>query len=142
MAINIEVDQEERPTEEIFLGVEGPYIFAYPKMGKIMNAHLRVKGMPKDKAETVMVETMMDWMRRGFGDAAWDHIQKRIDNDDDSLDTPHLLNAFRLLVEAHAGRPTTSSSDASAQPWMKSQADVPSAAGSVSETSTYENSAT
>lgn len=143
MAINIEVaEQEERPTEEVFLGGEGPYVFAYPKMGKIMNANLRIKGLPKTEAELVMADVIMDWLARGFGPEAWAWIQKRVDNDDDSLDTVHLIKTFQLLVEAHAGRPSTSSNGASAQPWMKTGTDVPSAPESVSESFTPGNSAT
>lgn len=134
--------QQERDTEEVYLLGEGPIPFTYPKMGRIVNIHRRIKGMPKAQAEAAMGDTIMDWLERGFGPAVWDYIQKRIDNEDDRLDTKHLVNAFTQLVEAHAGRPTTSSSDASPQPWMKSQTGEPSAEESESETWTPENSAT
>lgn len=144
MAIEIVEDkvQEDRPTEEVYLLGEGPIPFTYPKMGRIVNVHRRIKGMPKQQAEATMGEVIMDWLERGFGPQVWDYILKRIDNEDDQLDTRHLVNAFTQLVEAHAGRPTTSSSGASPQPWMKSQTEEPSVVESESETWTPENSAT
>lgn len=134
--------QEDRPQEEVYLLGEGPYIFTYPKMGRILNTHVRIKGLPKDKAEQEMVESMLEWLKRGFGPDAWAWIMKRQDNDDDRLDTEHLIETFRLLVQARAGRPTTSSTAASPQPWMKSSTGEQSAEESDSETPTFETSAT
>lgn len=144
MVINVEVqeDTQERPTEEVHLGHEGPFIFTYPKMGRIMTANLRIKGLPKNEAEAIMADTMLTWLAKGFGPDAWAYIQGLVDNDDHPLDTEHLFDTFRLLVQAHAKRPSTSSSGASAQPWMKNGTDVPSAPESASETSTPESFAT
>lgn len=145
MVINIEAGEqvkEDRPTEEVYLLGEGPIPFTYPKMGRIVNVHRRVKGLPKHQAEALMGDVIMDWLERGFGPEVWEYVMKRVDDEDDLLDTHHLVNCFTQLVEAHAGRPTTSSSGASPQPWMKSQTGEPSAEESESATWTPANSAT
>lgn len=143
MAVGVDVNDRDVVTEEVWLGGEGPYTFTYPKMSRIMNAQVAIRGMAKSEAESVMLDAIVTWLERGFGPEAWTHIQSRLDDESDGLEMePHLVEVFRRLVQAHAGRPTTSSNGASAQPWMKTGTGVPSQPESDSENSTLENSAT
>lgn len=146
MAITINADpapaEREVRTEDVFLAGEGPYPFAYPPMGKIHGAQLRTRALPNDQKESVLTDVMTEWLEKGFGPAAWDRLTERIEDEADPLEPEHLVYAFKGLVEAHAGRPSTSSNGASAQPWTKTGTDVPSPSGSTSSPSTPEISVT
>lgn len=160
MAITIKADDrvsEALPDEEVFLpgprpgdDDEGPFPFVYPRLGKLIGMQRRLRGMDMAAATTEQLEGMRQWLASGFGPEAWAYINARLEKSDDEtllltgdpedaarydlLDDEHLAKLFELLNEGHTGRPTTSSSGASRQPWKNNQPAAPSPLASVSGT--------
>lgn len=143
MAISIEADVPDAKVtdnvglvEDVNIAGEGPYPFTYPPMGKVYGAELRVRAFKTDiEKERYLTDVFMEWLERGFGEAAWARLLDRIEDDSDPLTPGHLIATFRSLVSAHASRPTTSFSGASPSPWAKISTDEPSQPESVSSTS-------
>lgn len=143
MAITINAEdrvQDAFADEEVYLpgrtaqhDPEGPYDFTYPRLGRLLRAQRRLKGLDPLKAAAEEVEGMLDWLAVGFGRDAWHHIEERLADDDDVLDEEHLVKLFQLLNEKDTGRPTTSSSGASRQPWKNTRPAAPSPQESVSQ---------
>jgi hypothetical protein len=143
MAIRIKEDDRVSDVvgdEEIYLpgatkgaDEEGPYDFVFPRVGKLIRLQRRLKGMDMLQAATSEVEGMLEWLAHGFGREAWEHIDARINDDDDLLDEEHLVKLFQLLNVGETGRPTTSSNGASRQPWKNSSTAARSPLASVSE---------
>ena len=136
MAIRIKEDDrlsDAAGDEEIYLpgpvkgsDEEGPYEFQYPRVGKLIRLQRRLKGMEMLQAATSEVDGMLEWLAYGFGREAWEHIDARINDDDDLLDEEHMVKLFQLLNVSETGRPTTSSNGASRQPWKNTQTAAPS----------------
>jgi hypothetical protein len=143
MAISIEADandakvpNEAGRVEDVNLAGEGPYPFTYPPMGKVYGAELRVRAYKTNaERERYLTDVFMEWLERGFGEAAWARLLERVEDDTDPLNPGHLIATFRALVSAHADRPTTSSNGASPSPWAKISTDEPSPQESDSSTS-------
>jgi hypothetical protein len=135
MAIRIKADDgvgNALGDEEIYLpgakkgdDEEGPYEFAFPRVGRLIRLQRRLKGMNLMDAAAAEVEGVLDWLAAGFGPEAWKHIDARIADDDDLLDDEHMLKLFQLLNVSETGRPTTSSNGASRQPWKNSSTAAP-----------------
>lgn len=138
MAITINADDKvtgDIPDEEVHLPgrtrdepLEGPFEFVFPRIGKLLKMQRRLKGLDLAQAGAEELDGMLKWLAAGFGDEAWAHIQGRLDDDDDVLDDEHMAKCFQLLNEGKTGtgRPTTSSSGVSRQPWKNTQTAAPS----------------
>ena len=144
MAIRVKADDrvsEAQGDEEIYLpgprkgdDEEGPYEFTYPRIGKLIRMQRRLKGLNLAEAAVEEIDGMLQWLAAGFGPDAWQHIEDRMHHPDneDLLDEEHMAKLFQLLNEGATGRPTTSSSGASRQPWKNTQTAAPSPLESVS----------
>ena len=145
MAIRIKAEDrvsDAAGDEEIYLpgpvkgsDEEGPYEFEFPRVGKLIRLQRRLKGMNVMEAGAAEIEGMLEWLAKGFGREAWEHIDARLNDDEDLLDEEHMVRLFQLLNERDTGtgRPTTSSNGASRQPWKNSSTAAPSPLASVSE---------
>lgn len=160
MAITIKADDrvsEPLGDEEVYLPGplpgdpdEGPFPFVYPRIGKLIGMQRRLKGMDLAEATGEQLDGMRQWLAAGFGPDAWAHINARLEKSDDEfllltgdpeevakydlLDDEHMAKLFELLNAGHTGRPTTSSSGASRQPWKNNPPAAPSPLASVSGT--------
>lgn len=121
-------DQPATPT-----GQEGPFEFAYPRMGKILKMQRTLTSLTDVAAVLESSKATTAWLADGFGPDAWEHIVNRLDDDDDILDDEHLQWLFMELQKSNTGRPTTSSNGAVRQPWKKPSTAAPSLPGSDSE---------
>lgn len=145
MAIRIQADDRvSTPVgdEEIYLpgplkgsAEEGPYEFEFPRVGRLIRLQRRLKGLNMAEAAAEEIDGLMQWLAKGFGPEAWEHIDGRLSDDADLLDEEHMVRLFQLLNEKETGtgRPTTSSNGASRQPWKNSSTAAPSPLASVSE---------
>lgn len=147
MAISIHAEDrvsEDLGDEEVYLpgefrgsDQEGPFEFVYPRLGRLIRMQRRLRGLNMAEAAAEEIDGMMQWLAAGFGPDAWAHIESRLDSDTDVLDEEHMVRTFQLLNEskgAGTGRPTTSSSGASRQPWKRDPTAAPSQLESVSGT--------
>lgn len=144
MAIRVKADDRVSVAagdEEIYLpgptpaaDEEGPYEFAFPRIGRLIRMQRRLKGLNIAEAAAEEIDGMLDWLAAGFGPDAWEHIDARLGDVKDLLDEEHMAKLFQLLNEGNTGRPTTSSSGASRQPWKNSPTAAPSPLESVSVT--------
>lgn len=145
MAISVQADDrvsQDLGDEEVYLpganrtdDQEGPFEFTYPRLGRLIRMQRRLRGLNMAEAAAEEIDGMMQWLAAGLGPDAWQHIEARLDNDADLLDEEHMVRLFQLLNEskgAGTGRPTTSSSGASRQPWKKDPTAAPSQLESVS----------
>lgn len=105
---------------------EGPFEFAYPRMGRILRMQRTLTSMTDVAAVLESSKATTAWLAEGFGPDAWAHIVARLDAEDDLLDDEHLQFLFVALQQANTGRPTTSSNGASRQPWKKPSTAAPS----------------
>lgn len=112
---------------------EGPYEFAYPRMGRLLKMQRTLPNLTDVQAVKESGRAQNAWMKKGFGPDAWAHIVERMDDEDDILDDEHLQFLFVELQKANTGRPTTSSNGASRQPWKKPSTAAPSQQVSDSE---------
>lgn len=133
-------EDQEGATEEVYLpgpngepDAEGPYEFAYPRMGRILRVQRTVTSMTDPQAVIESSRATMGWMAKGFGPDAWAHIVARMDDENDILDDEHIQWLFVELQKAHTGRPTTSSNGAARQPWKRPSTAAPSLPVSDSE---------
>jgi hypothetical protein len=148
MAIKIGADDRlnEASEEEVWLPgrtpadpEEGPYEFAYPRIGLLMKAGRRMSAADlstmegKARAAFEEMNEQTKWLAKGFGPQAWKHIEGRLNDDGDLLDEEHLTILFQKLNEGYTMRPTTSSGGASRQPWKKPSTAAPSPQESASE---------
>jgi hypothetical protein len=132
----------EGATEEVWLpgpdgepDGEGPYDFAYPRMGRLLKMQRTLPNLTDVQAVKESGRAQTDWLSKGFGPEAWAHIVERMDDEDDILDDEHMQWLFVQLQKANTGgRPTTSSNGASRQPWKK-----PSTAAPLRQVSDSEN---
>lgn len=132
----------EGATEEVWLpgpdgepDGEGPYDFAYPRMGRLLKMQRTLPNLTDVQAVKESGRAQTDWLSKGFGPEAWAHIVERMDDEDDILDDEHMQWLFMQLQKANTGgRPTTSSNGASRQPWKK-----PSTAAPLRQVSDSEN---
>lgn len=124
-------------TEDVVLpladGGEESYVFTVPPVDLLYRAHKKGRRLPQEQAQAVSDDAADAWLAAGFGPAAWAHIQERIDDPADLLREGHLQFVLKALMEQVAGRPTTSSSGASRQPWTSTSPAAPSAPESASE---------
>lgn len=141
------MEGQEGATEEVWLpgqgatedqpasatGEEGPYEFAYPRMGRILRMQRTLTSLDDVGAVLESSRATTAWMAEGFGPDAWAHITARLDDDNDILDDEHLQWLFMQLQKAHTGRPTTSSNGAARQPWKRPSTAAPSRPESDSE---------
>lgn len=112
---------------------EGPYEFAYPRMGRLLKMQRTLPNLTDVQAVKESGRAQTDWMKKGFGPEAWAHIVARMDAEEDILDDEHMQWLFMELQKANTGRPTTSSNGASRQPWKKPSTAAPSRQESDSE---------
>lgn len=141
MAIKIDADarmqgQEANSgrTEEVYLpgpipgsDEEGPFDFAYQRMGSILAMQRKLKNINDVQAVLESQRVTFKWLAGGFGPAAWAHITARLDDEDDLLDDEHMQFLFVELTKASTGgRPTTSSNGAARQPWKRPSTVAPS----------------
>lgn len=127
-------------TEEVYLpgpdgepDGEGPYDFAYPRMGRLLKMQRTLPNLTDVQAVKESGRAQTEWMQKGFGPDAWAHIVERLDDEGDILDDEHIQWLFVQLQKSNTGRPTTSSNGASRQPWKKPSTAVPSRQGFDSE---------
>jgi hypothetical protein len=112
--------------------MEGPYEFAFPRIGALMSAGRRLKNVDLSTAQGMAqaaIEEMNEqrsWLAKGFGVEAWAHIDERLSDVGDLLDEEHLAILFQQLSVHYTARPTTSSNGASRQPWKKPSTAAPS----------------
>lgn len=120
------------------------YDFVYPRLGALLDTTRSMRDMNPAEASAEEIDAACDWLAQGFGDEAWAHIEERIalPRKEDVLDLEHMIFLFRALNEAKTGRPTSSSTGASRQPWTTSRTAEPSHPESDSRISTSMNSAT
>lgn len=146
MAIRVKADDRvsaELGDEEVYLpgptkaaDEEGPFEFTYPRLGRLIRMQRRLKGMNIAEAAAEEIDGMLEWLADGLGPEAWQHIDARLADPKDLLDEEHMTKLFQLLNEGKTGtgRPTTSSSGASRQPWKNTPMAAPSPLESVSAT--------
>jgi hypothetical protein len=118
VAIKIQDDYVEQE-EEVYLLDEGPFPFFYPRMKPIRQARRLVLEVGEQQAAGEIVASVKRWLAQGFGPEAWAHIEGRLADVDDPLDDDHLDHLFKALIENRTGRPSSSSTGASRQPWKK-----------------------
>lgn len=118
MAIKVQDDYVEQE-EEVYLLDEGPFPFFYPRMKPIRMARRRMLEVGEQQAAAEVMGAVKKWLAQGLGPDAWAHIEGRLADENDALDDDHLDQLFKLLVENRTGRPSTSSTGASRQPWKK-----------------------
>lgn len=100
------------------------YPFRVPKVARIMQTFTSVKDMSPDQQELHVTSAQLEWMKKGFSEAAWEDIERRFDDDDDDLDFTDLIpNGFNDALKQVSARPTTSSS-ASSQPQQRTTPSV------------------
>ena len=101
------------------------YPFRTPKVAIVLSALLRSRGVTDQIERTqILLGAQADWLRSGVGDEAWADIERRLMDEEDTLDWPHISGAFEERMSADAARPTTSSAGSS----VPSSATTPSAA--------------
>lgn len=147
MAIEVKVDLEGDDTPEmetIRLAGGDEYEFYFPKVGALLSK-LRRAGVEskndEEKGERYF-ELQTSWLERGFGEEVWEEITDRLEDEDDRLEQKHLSEAFRLLLKAASGRPTTSSNGSSRSRSASKPKAARSRRASGLETSTSEKPAT
>lgn len=133
-------EEQTGATEEVWLpgafhgaDDEGPFEFAFPRMGGILKMQRTLTSINDVAAVLESSRATTKWLADGFGPDAWAHIVGRLDDDTDLLDDEHLQWLFMQLQKANTGRPTTSSNGAVRQPWKKPSTAAPSPSASGSE---------
>src|SRR5690606_41518043 len=131
MAITINAEdrvQDAFADEEVYLpgrtaqhDAEGPYDFTYPRLGRLLRAQRKLKGLDPLKAAAEQVEGMLDWLAVGSGRAAWHHIEERLADEADVPDEEPLVKLVQLLNEKGAARPAAPASRAARKPWANTR---------------------
>lgn len=141
------MEGQEGATEEVYLpgqgatedqpatasGEEGPFEFAFPRMGSILRMQRTLTSMDDVGAVLESSRATTEWLAKGFGPDAWAHIVRRMDDPNDILDDEHMQWLFVQLQKSNTGRPTTSSNGAARQPWKRPSTAAPSLPVSDSE---------
>lgn len=145
MSVEIELNEDEpQELEEVILGAF-TYQFAFPKAAPLLTALSKASRI-KDQTEqgVVALDAQEKWMANGFGPDQWAHIQGRLVDESDKLDSKHLILLFQKLMEKGSGdRPPIWRGDSSAvSPQAFQRRDVPKPQGSTTDVSPLIVSAT
>ena len=104
-----------RPHDSIEIDLAGvTYPFQTPKVAIIISALMELKGQPEVQQEIIMVDAQARFMKQGLGTRGWEDVQRRLDDEDDELDWPHIVEAFKAVQARSGARPTTSSGESMA----------------------------
>lgn len=96
--------------EDVWLGDEGsdgPYTFTAAPVGTVLSAYLLADG---ENAWLTVRQAKVDWLREGFDDDTWVHIEERLLDPADWWNPDAMDNLHDALVAEVAARPFTSSS--------------------------------
>lgn len=135
MSTKLKIEDSDALAEEVWLGDDGPFDFYPPKIGKLMKTFRRIGTSNESESGGLMLQAQWDWLERGFGEEDWEHIEARLDDDDDPLDFPHIQKLFEDLLAVAAGRPTISPGASSPKRQAKRRQAARSVTASDSETS-------
>jgi hypothetical protein len=106
MAENISITAEPRAKIHISLvGVE--YDIQPPKAA--FGLKLAVRAKQAGEGPESMRDTVAEWVIAAFGKAGSLEIEKRIEDETDALDFPHLMQLMQRVTEMQSGNPTLSS---------------------------------
>jgi hypothetical protein len=103
----IEVEAKAREKVPVKLGGV-QYDILPPKWALSMKMAVQARTTGKDDP-TVMFDTVWEWVDKAFGVAGGKAIRKRIDDEKDPLDLPHLMELMEKVTEGEAENPTSSS---------------------------------
>lgn len=98
------------PREPITVDLVGmEYLLDPPKSTYAIKLARRAKEAGDDTdAQWGIIE---GWVTRAFGAKQGKKVLERLDDEDDDLDVPHIMNLIEQLAEVTTENPTTSSSD-------------------------------
>jgi hypothetical protein len=107
--MTLKIDTSARPDEieEIWFGEDGPYEFTSPKIAPLLAAMRKMQGSAEDASGIMALDAQEKWLEQGFGPDQWKRLQARIEDENDLLDSWHLIQVFEALFEKVAGRPPT-----------------------------------
>lgn len=108
MPKTIEITAEPVPKMSVKLvGVD--YMISPPKSSLAIKLAVQAKTVGKDDPEKIL-DVLDEWLVKAFGKAGLKKVKARLDDPEDLLDTPHLMQLMEAVVEATTGDPTSSSS--------------------------------
>lgn len=102
--INIVADPREPITVNL-VGTE--YVVKPPKAALAMKLAVTAKSAEEDPS--AMMAAVNQWISIAFGKVGAKAIQKRLEDMDDDLDFPHIMQLMEAMIERATGNPTSSS---------------------------------
>ena len=102
-----EITIDAQPVGTIVVNLVGvKYNVKPPKTAIAMKFAVQAKVF-KDEPEKIM-EVMTEWMDKAFGKAISKKVQKRLENEADDLDIPHVMALMEKIIEVQTeGDPTS-----------------------------------
>jgi hypothetical protein len=76
-----------------------------PKAALAMKLAVRAKTAGDDP--TLVLEAVDEWLDKAFGKREANKVRKRLDDADDPLDTPDIMELMEAVIERASGNPTT-----------------------------------
>lgn len=105
------IDIEAEPRQKITVSLVGTeYLINPPKGATAVTMAKQAKAAEKDDSDEATLkswELIEDWIKKAFGKQKAKEIQKRLDDDEDDLDIPHISQLISKVSELNSGNPTT-----------------------------------
>lgn len=105
------IDIEAEPREDVQVKLVGTeYLVKPPKGSTAINMAKQAAEAEKDDSASSSVksfELIEDWINRAFGKNQAKKIHARLNDPDDELDIPHIMQLVNKLSEITTGNPTT-----------------------------------
>ena len=103
----IEIKADPRtPIKVSLVGVD--YELNPPKSALAIKLAVQAKTAGDDP--TLVLQAIDEWVDKAFGKKNATAVRKRLDDENDDLDTPHLMQLMEAVIEASSGNPTSSPS--------------------------------
>ena len=106
----IQIAVKPRPTRTLEFRVgEETYVFAVPKSyGLVAAVRAAQAGASGDgQAEVAMFDRIEGWLFNAMVPEQAERLKARLEDPEDDLDTPHILEIFQELVKAASDRPSS-----------------------------------
>ena len=119
VAVDIPKPRKHEVIEDVWFGDEGtgdgPYVFTAPPTGTVLSAYMLAPNDPTERYYAV-VEAKIEWLREGFDEDVWAHLEDRLRDPADPLDSDVMTAMHDALVQELSRRPFTSSNGSTSTP--------------------------
>jgi hypothetical protein len=96
------------PREKITVRLVGhEYVMTMPKGALTLKIAARAREAEEKADPTVMVALFDDWLDAGFGKKQGKALRARMDDPDDALDIPHIMELIQKVAEVGTPNPTS-----------------------------------